>query len=59
MKIIFDPEKYAFTLETRGLDMADAAQVFMGRNVTMQDDRNDYAKLVMSLLGLSINEWFM
>ena len=44
MKIIFDPEKCAFTLETRGLDMADAAQVFMGRNVTMLDDRNDYGE---------------
>ena len=44
MKIIFDPEKYLFTLETRGLDMADAEQVFVGENVTMLDNRKDYGE---------------
>jgi uncharacterized protein len=44
MKIIFDPEKQLFTLETRGLNMADAGQVFTGKNVTMLDDRKDYGE---------------
>jgi uncharacterized protein len=44
MKITFDPDKHLFTLETRGLDMADAEQVFVGKNVTMLDDRKDYGE---------------
>jgi uncharacterized protein len=44
MKISFDPVKRATILETRGLDMADAAKVFYGPNVTFQDDRVDYGE---------------
>ena len=40
--ISFDPAKRAETLSRRGLDFADAGEVFAGRTVTIQDDRFDY-----------------
>jgi uncharacterized DUF497 family protein len=40
--ISFDPAKRAETLENRGLDFADADQVFQGRSATVQDLRFDY-----------------
>jgi len=42
--ISFDPAKRAATLEHRGLDFADAGQVFMGDFVTVQDVRRDYGE---------------
>ncbi|WP_297975946.1 BrnT family toxin [uncultured Amaricoccus sp.] len=42
MRIEFDPAKRAATLEARGLDMADADEVFAGTTVTSDDDRQDY-----------------
>ena len=42
MDISFDPAKRAATLEHRGLDFADAAQVFMTEVATNQDIRKDY-----------------
>lgn len=39
MEIGFDPEKRAKTLAERGLDFADAAQVFAGTTLTQEDDR--------------------
>jgi uncharacterized DUF497 family protein len=42
--ISFDPEKRAAILEHRGLDFADAGQVFAGRTVTVQDARRDYGE---------------
>ena len=44
MDISFDPAKRAATLEHRGLDFADAGQVFMGDFVTVQDVRRDYGE---------------
>ena len=42
--ISFDPAKRAETLDRRGLDFADAGEVFVGRTVTIQDDRFDYSE---------------
>jgi uncharacterized protein len=51
MKIEFDPEKRAFTLATRGLDMTDAYAVFAKDNVTFEDDRKDYGETRMITFG--------
>ena len=44
MDIIFDPDKRAATLERRGLDFADAGQVFAGETSTRLDTREDYGE---------------
>jgi hypothetical protein len=44
MKIAFDPAKQSKTLSERGLDFADAAQVFEGNHITIADDRRDYGE---------------
>jgi uncharacterized protein len=45
MTITFDPAKRAATLVHRGLDFADAAQVFEADHATWIDDRNDYGEV--------------
>ena len=45
MEITFDPNKRAITLEKRGLDFADAAEVFAGPHVDQVDDRRDYGEI--------------
>lgn len=42
MKIEFDPIKRTKTLEERSLDFAQAAQVFAGEHLTLEDTREDY-----------------
>ena len=42
--ITFDPKKRNQTLQERGLDFADAAQVFAGATVDAEDDRRDYGE---------------
>ncbi len=44
MKITFDPAKRAITLERRGLDFADASEVFAGRHATVADERMEYGE---------------
>jgi uncharacterized protein len=44
MRIEYDPIKREVTLESRGLDMADAILIFEGRTLTRQDKRNDYGE---------------
>jgi uncharacterized protein len=44
MDISFDPAKRAETLVNRGLDFADAWQVFVGETVTVQDSRFEYGE---------------
>jgi uncharacterized protein len=39
VRITFDPAKRAATLEHRGLDFADAAEVFAGLHTVAPDDR--------------------
>ncbi len=42
MRIEFDPAKRDRTLIERGLDFADAAEIFAGDVVTLADQRFDY-----------------
>lgn len=43
-RIIFDPVKRARTLAERGLDFEDAAVVFAGTTVEVEDRRRDYGE---------------
>jgi uncharacterized protein len=51
MKISFDPVKRAKTLTERGLDFADAPEVFASRAFTIEDDRHDYGEARMITYG--------
>ncbi|EZP55507.1 MULTISPECIES: BrnT family toxin [Sphingomonas] len=44
-EISFDPVKRAMTLADRGLDFAEAGQVFDSRSKTVIDDRFDYGEV--------------
>jgi uncharacterized protein len=44
VEIEFDPDKREWTLRERGLDLAKAAQIFTGFNLTFEDDREDYGE---------------
>jgi uncharacterized DUF497 family protein len=44
MKITFDPAKRDATLAERGLEFADAAQVFAGMTLEVEDTRRDYGE---------------
>ena len=44
MRITFDLAKREITLEERGLDFADAGEVFAGRRFTQIADRTDYGE---------------
>ena len=44
MKITFDPTKRNATLMNRGLDFADAVDVFAGTVFEQEDDRFDYGE---------------
>lgn len=44
MDIEFDPDKRNKTLAERGLDFARAAEVFAGRHLTAEDQREDYSE---------------
>jgi len=52
MKITFDPTKRALALDERGLDFADAPDVFTGVTVDQQDDRVDYGEARTVTVGL-------
>jgi len=44
MEITFDPEKRRLTLERRGLDFANAGEVFRSRHISQIDDRENYGE---------------
>ena len=44
MEVEFDATKRDTTLDTRGLDMARAGEVFAGAALTVEDDREDYGE---------------
>ena len=44
MHITFDPHKRHLTLMRRGLDMADAEEVFESEILSLADDRKDYGE---------------
>jgi uncharacterized DUF497 family protein len=52
MDISFDPAKRELTLVERGLDFADAPQVFAGVTVEMEDLRRDYGEQRILCYGL-------
>ena len=52
MAITYDPDKRASTLAMRGLDFEDAALVFEGITVTIEDTRRYYGEARMICFGL-------
>ena len=52
MQIEFDPAKQAQTLAARGLDFANAEQVFAGVTFTLADTRTDYGEQRLMTMGL-------
>ncbi|WP_424140047.1 BrnT family toxin [Roseomonas chloroacetimidivorans] len=44
MEITFDPAKRDRTLQERGLDFSDAAEVFRGITATAPDERHEYGE---------------
>ncbi len=52
MDVEFDPEKRALTLQMRGLDFADAGEIFSGPVATRQDLRKDYGEIRYQSMGL-------
>jgi len=51
MQITFDPAKRDWTLRERGLDFADADEVFAGDTLDGQDERQDYGEPRMVTVG--------
>jgi hypothetical protein len=50
--ITYDPAKRQKTLKERGLDFEDAAEVFAGATLTLEDDRRDYGEPRFQTYGL-------
>jgi len=51
MRITYHEAKRAFTLEERGLDFADAADVFEGVQYTLVDGRREYGETRYQTVG--------
>ena len=52
IKVTYDPAKRAHTLEHRGLDFKDCAEVFAGPTYDIPDDRCDYGEPRTITFGL-------
>jgi uncharacterized DUF497 family protein len=52
MEVTFDPVKRAKTLAERGLDFTDAALVFEGDTLEIEDERKDYGETRIICFGL-------
>jgi uncharacterized DUF497 family protein len=52
MRVTFDPAKRAKTLAERGLDFEDAAIVFQGTTVEIEDTRRNYGEKRIVCYGL-------
>jgi uncharacterized protein len=52
MRVTFDPTKRAKTLAERGLDFEDAAIVFRGTTVEIEDTRRNYGETRIICYGL-------
>ena len=59
MKITFDPAKRQAALRERGLNFADAAVVFAGPTITVQDTRRDYGEARFQSVGLLADRMVM
>ncbi|MDO9225765.1 MAG: BrnT family toxin [Pseudomonadota bacterium] len=55
MQIEFDPAKREKTLAERGLDFADAPQIFAGPVIEAEDSRFDYGETRITSMG-SLND---
>lgn len=51
MRIVFDPAKRVKTLAERGLDFADAAEVFSGLTFEIEDTRRNYGERRIMCFG--------
>ena len=51
MRITFDPSKRRATLAERGLDFRDAARVFEGPTLEVEDRRKDYGETRIVCFG--------
>jgi uncharacterized protein len=51
MRITFDPAKRAKTFADRGLDFADAAKIFAGITLEVEDTRKDYGETRIICFG--------
>lgn len=52
MRVTYDPDKHERTLQDRGLDFEDAAIVFGGVTVEVEDTRTDYGEVRIICYGL-------
>lgn len=52
MRVSYDPAKRERTLSERGLDFEDAAQVFAGLTVEIEDTRKDYGERRILCFGM-------
>jgi uncharacterized protein len=52
MRVTYDPEKRERTLRERGLDFEDAAVVFAGVTLEVEDTRKDYGEDRIICFGL-------
>ncbi len=52
MRITFDPTKRDKTLSERGLDFADAALIFAGVTLEVEDTRKDYGETRVICYGV-------
>ena len=51
MEIEFDPDKRAWTLDQRGLDLAKAGAIFADFHLSREDDREEYGEIRVVTLG--------
>ncbi len=51
MRLTYDPQRRALTLEHRNLDFEDAAHVFAGQHLSIEDDRRDYGETRWQTIG--------
>jgi uncharacterized DUF497 family protein len=59
VKITFDPAKRQTALAERGLNFADAAIVFAGLTITIQDTRRDYGETRYQTVGFLADRMVM
>jgi uncharacterized protein len=59
VKITSDPAKRQAALEKRGLNFADAAIVFAGPTITVQDARRDYGEVRFQTVGFLADRMVM
>jgi len=59
MRITYDPAKRKRTFATRGLDFEDAAVVFAGITLEVEDTRKNYGETRIICYGSCMVEWLL